>query len=1219
MRTALKEGTIIRVPGKILYQIIGEPIGEGGGSIIYTAWKYVPDENMSYRKSPILYALKECFPLSQKYNFFRNEAGEIQPDTEQKESESDLVLAMKRQSVPDACCKQSDAGRYLALAKQMQLAENAITGKIYYTGFHLTPVLELFQKIEISQDCGASFQKVCNSISVMESLSEKGNSLKSYLKEKKHLPVDRTFRIIEQLLYAVREVHLAGYLHLDLQDGNIFLKGTLEDGSGMISLIDFGSSRKRMEDGLCETIEDCVLYSTPGFSAPEISCGNDGTLRLGAETDLYSVGYLMLLMLTGHRFSMREISANKTGRYIPRFSIRKTKCPGHLIDRMQMIVAKALKTHREERYQDTEEMLKDVTAFLEMLMPYRNPLSAMEYDAFICYKHGALDDAAACELRNELERYHGGKIWGQRPIKRVFLDEGELASCVDFGERIREALKKARWLIVVCSKDTRKSPWVNEEIQTFLKYHDASHVLAVVVEGEPKEVFPDELLKHGMDEKKLLAADARAQNTEQVLKKIRGDVKLKIAAPILHTTFDALKQRGKLYTIKKTFVLACIGLSALSAFFGYAAVKSKEIAKQAVKIADEHKKALQGQALYLLKQAEQSYEAHDVIGAVRHALSAYDLLSEDDLFLPELMQTLTKALGIYTLPSDAKELMTAEGVFSIEGKDTLGAYFLDEEGNYLFTADDSHVYLWDTETFQQVKTITAPRSLICFDENMLMDRRNRYLTAVSNEIACYDYERESYVWNYKFDPSELVTGITVSDDEKRIAVLTDQKLYLFDSAEGGVLQTFVCADTEFDVLRNVSPAMDVDNGRIAFVRYRKVGEESYQYEIVLYDTKENWSTVAFSFQSSDPYIFMEICLRFTDGNRLLALYGSGVNTVYKSHTEKYYSEKKTLTASLYDAEEKCILWETKKDYMALQDEIVILDMEYRGHLAELLVYGNHYEILDRTKGEVLDSYETDTPVIRVWRGEGKTALVLQDGTLLYHSEDKERLEGYAYFPDNMEGCYKAGADYYIKCGDAIIKYRQGLYDAGYESCRQFPQNLRYPSQNTETGSEEGRYHFYIEGDSVVAEDERERSRNVLKMEKPPIGLCWMEESGKLLIGFDDRVSLYDARTKQVTDVELPGDSITFSAAWQKLDASTVLYVGDAYSYALNVREDGAGILYILEDYAAYDASEDVFYFESEDYDMDRLNEGMYSKGKELGKIRRHSMEEVIEMARRRVK
>ena len=74
---------------------------------------------------------------------------------------------------------------------------------------------------------------------------------------------------------------------------------------------------------------------------------NDGTLRLGPEADIYSVGYLMLLLLTGRRFSIQELYLNQTRQYIPRFSLRKTRCPKHMVERMQEILAKALE--REPR------------------------------------------------------------------------------------------------------------------------------------------------------------------------------------------------------------------------------------------------------------------------------------------------------------------------------------------------------------------------------------------------------------------------------------------------------------------------------------------------------------------------------------------------------------------------------------------------------------------------------------------------------------------------------------------------------------------------------------------------------------------------------------------------------------------------------------------------------------------------------------------------------
>ena len=76
MREYLMPGTRIRVSGNIIYTITGEPIGEGGGSIIYPALRSFPDGG-GYRTGSIRYAVKECYPESGRFEFTRSETGEI--------------------------------------------------------------------------------------------------------------------------------------------------------------------------------------------------------------------------------------------------------------------------------------------------------------------------------------------------------------------------------------------------------------------------------------------------------------------------------------------------------------------------------------------------------------------------------------------------------------------------------------------------------------------------------------------------------------------------------------------------------------------------------------------------------------------------------------------------------------------------------------------------------------------------------------------------------------------------------------------------------------------------------------------------------------------------------------------------------------------------------------------------------------------------------------
>ena len=472
MRKVLQEGTWIRLSQGELYKITGKPIGEGGGSIVY------PCKKISYLDgkitvSEIDYALKECFPLSAAFVFERREDGEIVSASEDPASV-----------------------RYLDSVKKMQMQEQEITGKIYNTAARTIPVISASGEVELSFDEGHTFHLVNNTVTIMTSLESKGKALKSYLSQGEKFSVVQAFQIIKQVLFAVKEVHEAGFLHLDIQDGNVFIKGSLSEEDKLVSLVDFGAARPVCEDGLCPAIRDRALFSTIGFESPEIVGRNDGTLRLGAESDLYSVGYLLLLMLTGKRYTQRELDSANIGLYLSKRKLKKLNCPAHMADKVHQIISKALKKTPEERYHSCEEMLADVSDLIHALQPYKSDLSQVVYDAFICYRHGKTDSQAAKILQQKLEHFHipwmrKNKI---KKIRRVFMDEGELSSCSDFGLQIREALKNSGWLIVICSSETKDSPWVNLEIKTFLEFHDRSRILAVVTEGEPEDVFQKERL-----------------------------------------------------------------------------------------------------------------------------------------------------------------------------------------------------------------------------------------------------------------------------------------------------------------------------------------------------------------------------------------------------------------------------------------------------------------------------------------------------------------------------------------------------------------------------------------------------------------------------------------------------------------------------------------------------------------------------------------------------
>lgn len=184
-----------------------------------------------------------------------------------------------------------------------------------------------------------------------------------------------------------------------------------------------------------------------------------------------------------------------------------------------------------------------------------------KYRAFISYAHA--DEKWARWLHRSLETYRvprhlvGQKTeFGPVPAKLapIFRDRDELASATDLGEKLTAALEGAATLIVICSRASAASHWVNEEILAYKRLGRANRIFSLIVDGEPysagipgeedQECFPQALRYQlgsdgelGQDRAEPIAADARPG------KDGRANAKIKLVAGMLGLGFDDLKQR----------------------------------------------------------------------------------------------------------------------------------------------------------------------------------------------------------------------------------------------------------------------------------------------------------------------------------------------------------------------------------------------------------------------------------------------------------------------------------------------------------------------------------------------------------------------------------------------------------------------------------------------------------------------------------------------------
>ena len=743
VREPLKEGSIIRLSNGFCAEITGKPLGEGGGSLIYPAVR-VHFEDGCVIREPMHYALKECFPLSDKYPFKRNEAGCIVPETDQEESRS-----------------------FLASVQAMQCREADITKKIYNVASRMIPILETASEVELSTD-QKTFQKINNTFTVMESLSQKGVSLRTFIHENRQgVKAFTALRIIEQVLYALREVHEAKYLHLDIQDGNVFLKGNLQDGSLQATLIDFGSSRQCLEDGLTAPVRDKALFTTRGFSSPEMR-KNDGSLRLGPSADLYSAGYLLLMLLTGKRYEPETIAGMQGKNILSPLRMRHTECPSFLAESLQQILRHSLAQDIEDRYHTVAEMLQDVTRLRESLEPARSSLHAVRYDAFICYKHNDLDTPVVKALQNALEHFHIPKEirkkTGKQRFERIFTDMGELSGCADLGTAIRDALANSDWLIVICSKTTPESIWVCEEIENFLANHDRSHIIPILTEGEPDESFPKEI-RSDNNKTVMLAADARGSTREEVIKNIRKDTVLRVAAPMLGVSYDALKQRRRIYMMQHVAAAAAFAVVLMAAITIYTILTSNQI-KAA------HRETLIRQGELLSERSDALLRQGDRMGAIQAALEALPESSDDDKpVTDEAVYALHNATYAYWDSAFAcfqsDYILTTNTTVSQKP-------VVNPDGSLLALTDHvESLYIYDMSSAKLRSRFSLSDIDSTFADETLSETRflsdGNLLLKTDNYILCWDPVNEHLLWQFK------ITANSGWDSKQSVLLVDDDR------------------------------------------------------------------------------------------------------------------------------------------------------------------------------------------------------------------------------------------------------------------------------------------------------------------------------------------------------------------------------------------------------------------------------------------------------------
>ncbi len=346
-RTPLPAGTALRCGG--VRYILGEAVSFGGSSVFYSARK---------EGSDLPFGVKECYPAEM--------AGDLKRE--------DGVLTGVDEMADEA----------LSLARARFMKETEISQKVAAVSSRSIPVLENPNGSAVETENGPTLAPE-GSFMVLRQVSAAGMFLPELLEEcalpgeEGHplrtggRPHIRTAaRVLEQTLRAVELVHKAGYLYGDVQPGNIFFADARpEKGDvGFGCLLDFGCARPFVDGLKTAPIADRMVFSTQGYTAPEIVWDNDGTLQLTPAADVYSDGRLLLSLLRGRTYyengrdRVLEEGASLI-RLLPAEGER-LGCTREVLRQTQRILNRSLCVNPEDRYQSAGEMLADVEKLVRM-------------------------------------------------------------------------------------------------------------------------------------------------------------------------------------------------------------------------------------------------------------------------------------------------------------------------------------------------------------------------------------------------------------------------------------------------------------------------------------------------------------------------------------------------------------------------------------------------------------------------------------------------------------------------------------------------------------------------------------------------------------------------------------------------------------------------------------------------------------------------------------
>lgn len=775
------------------------------------------------------------------------------------------------------------------------------------------------------------------------------------------------------------------------------------------------------------------------------------------------------------------------------------------------------------------------------------------YNAFISYRHSALDSRVAAAIQRDLEHFHipGAlrKRFGLQKINRIFRDKEELPITSDLNEDIAEALASSDFLIVICSPRTKESIWVEKEIETFLKTHNRHQVLTVLAEGEPGDVIPDILLSETVTDPKNgethsvlvepLSCDYRLPKG-----KARREELPRLAAALIGCKYDDLRQRQRLYRARQLAAVLGTALALAVAFTGYAL-------RTGMQIQANYEQAQKNQSRYLSAEAFQAMENGDRLSAIALALEALPDEGRERPLTAGAELALAEAMRVYYAGSQIRDV----GAYTPEHP--VRTFFMSDDGKYLCTQDSKYVLdFWNVETYQKLWSAQVEFGLENDDLCFLDEERVLFIDAEGGLVCC-SAETGDEVWRLYYGKYKSFSKFQCNASRDILLADCMGEVYRIDPDNGNILWT-----------APINPASE-DNRERSGPYF--LGEDSFSpdgTQAVLYLTSGGWLEKVYSllyldlengaFRYSEQTLpsLWDACFTQNGNVVLLAIPDIfGERGTFYEEFEFSTSEETAHTVLCLDPKADQLLWENTQ---------LVFNQGYGNYLhccqdgnlflatAELCVR------IDARTGRTLGQCRLPASILRAYQDWDKARIFLEDGSVGAFRYDDFTFTSIKYFVEPLaEGRYASNleensAQYFVsqRNGASVIRY----------TTRPNTYSIEFSGQEADRFESVG--DGLYDGHQAVVQSGWEQDRvYLLDMESHELRLAadltrhevrgrtalyFSADEGQYVFELMDKIYRLDLRTEELTEMQLPVPEGAYPGSDLYCDNGMLWYLASGY-------------------------------------------------------------------------